>query len=173
MIVYLIGSMGSGKSTTGNKAAKKLGWNFADLDKMIEDTEGNTIAEIFKCSGETFFRLAERKALKRATEITGNTIVATGGGTPCFHDNLEIMKRTGKIVYLKLNPGRLAHRLKHSKTERPLLDGPADMIEDIITKILEMRKDIYAQADYILEDDDANADELVKLAEKLNQESVN
>jgi shikimate kinase len=123
-IIYIIGFMGSGKSTTGKKLASLLGWSFIDLDKRIEEHTGKTISEIFSQHGESFFRNLETEILKNLkSEI--NTVVSTGGGTPCQDDNMDYMLETGLTIYLKLTPGQLKNRLSDS-TERPLLKDLSD-----------------------------------------------
>jgi shikimate kinase len=119
-IVYIIGFMGCGKSTAGKKLAALLNWSFIDLDRKIEEFRGKTIAEIFEQNGEENFRVLESKILK-GLNVTSNTVVSTGGGTPCYGDNMEYMKKTGLTVYLKMTPGQLRSRLSESKAVRPLI----------------------------------------------------
>jgi len=118
--VYIIGFMGSGKTTTGKKLASLLGWSFIDLDKVIEEKTGKTIAELFSYSGEDYFRDVESEALK-GLQSEMNSIISTGGGTPCYGDNMAFMLETGLTIYLKLTPAQLKSRLIESKTERPLI----------------------------------------------------
>ena len=127
--VYLIGFMGSGKTTTGLKLASLLGWEFKDLDKNIEENTGMTIPEIFSHHGEAYFREVESRIL-RSVEPVKNTVISTGGGTPCYSDNMDFMLNTGLTIYLKLNAGQLKSRLSDSNGERPLIkdlseEGPA------------------------------------------------
>jgi shikimate kinase len=127
MRIYLIGYMGSGKSTVGKGLAKKLNLQFIDLDNYIEERNFKTIPEIFASVGEVGFRKIEQHALKEIAEFE-NVVVATGGGAPCFFDNMELIKRTGVSVYLNGTPRILAERLLNSKTERPLMKSRADPI---------------------------------------------
>jgi len=119
-ILYIIGFMGSGKSTAGKKLASLLGWSFIDLDKRIEEQTGKTIPEVFSQHGEDFFRNIETEVLKSLKSQT-NTVISTGGGTPCHGDNMDHMLKTGLTLYLKLTPGQLKSRLSKSTGERPLI----------------------------------------------------
>ena len=112
--------MGSGKTTAGKKLASLLGWSFIDLDKKIEEYTGKTIPEIFSQNGEDYFRDVESEILRNLKSGT-NTVISTGGGTPCYSDNMDFMLETGLTIYLKLTPGQLKSRLSESKGERPLI----------------------------------------------------
>src|SRR5664279_2631025 len=93
-IVYIIGFMGSGKSTAGKKLASLLGWSFIDFDKRIEEHTGKPISEIFSQHGENYFRNLETEILKNLKAET-DTVISTGGGTPCYGDNMDYMLETG------------------------------------------------------------------------------
>ena len=120
--------MCSGKSTTGRKIASSLRWSFIDIDKLIEEDNGLSVADLFAIRGEQYFREAERKALMTAS-ARSRTVVACGGGTPCSAENIAIMKETGVIMYIKLPVDILVSRLEKSKTVRPLLmkNGETDL----------------------------------------------
>lgn len=122
MRIYLIGYMGCGKSTLGRQLSEKLGLSFIDLDKYIEERNYKTIPQLFSEFGEKTFRIIERKALEEVSEFN-DVVVATGGGTPCFYDNMELMNDTGITIFIDLETSILAQRLLKSKTERPLLKG--------------------------------------------------
>jgi shikimate kinase len=148
MLIYLIGFMGCGKTTAGKKLAAHLDYNFIDLDKLIESNEGESVPEIFSNKGENAFRELERLALHTTFNLT-DTIVATGGGAPCFFDNMEQMNQHGVTVYIDMEPKALAYRVKSSKTPRPLLQGKTDeQLVDHITGILNKRLPFYTQAKY-------------------------
>ncbi|HUX94541.1 MAG TPA: shikimate kinase [Bacteroidales bacterium] len=119
-ILYIIGFMGSGKTTAGKKLASSLGWSFIDLDRKIEKHTGKTIPEIFDDHGEDHFRKIEAEVLRTLSPLS-DTVVATGGGAPCYDDNMEFMKSSGLTVYLKLTPNQLVSRLIRSSDERPLI----------------------------------------------------
>lgn len=139
--------MGSGKSTIGRKLAQKLNLDFIDLDTYIESRNFKTVSQIFKDLGEDGFRQLEHKALLEVSQFE-NVVIATGGGAPCFYDNIEIIKKTGFSIYLKGTPQLLAERLLRSKTERPLIKNKSkEELMTFITDALEHRSPWYEQAD--------------------------
>jgi shikimate kinase len=145
--VYIIGFMGSGKTTTGVRLASLLGWPFTDLDSVIEERTGMTIPDIFSSHGETWFRETESETLRSLQTLT-NTVISTGGGTPCYGDNMDFMLETGLTIYLKLTPGQLKSRLSNTNGERPLLKdlGEKDMLSFIQEK-LSFREKWYSLAE--------------------------
>jgi shikimate kinase len=149
--VYIIGFMGSGKTTAGKKLAAVLGWPFFDLDKKIEEIAGKSIPDIFSQDGENYFRTIESEALK-TIEYETDAVVSTGGGTPCYSDNMDFMLKTGLTVYLKLNPLQLLSRLSGSKGERPLIKnmGREELLSFIEEK-LHSRELWYNRAIIIIE----------------------
>ena len=151
MKIFLIGFMGCGKSTMGRKFASRLNYTFVDLDDQFEKQEGMKIAEYFKQYGEAAFRQREANVLKLGN-YPENCIISTGGGLPCFFDNIEWMKANGKVVYIKLPPKTLAGRLENGKDERPLLHGKhgEEMVAFIAGKLAE-REPYYLQANVIAE----------------------
>jgi shikimate kinase len=150
-LVYIIGFMGSGKSTAGKKLASALGWTFIDLDRKIEEHEGKTIPQIFTQDGEDRFRSVESQVL-RSTEQLSETVVSTGGGTPCHGDNMDFMLDTGLIIYLKMAPSQLMQRLMNSTGERPLLKNvPDDKLIFFIQEKLALREKCYNRANIIIE----------------------
>jgi len=158
--IYLIGFMGSGKSTIGKQLAAKLNYSFIDLDKYIEESNGFTINELFEIKGEKEFRNNEFNALKKIAG-TPNAVIACGGGTPCYYNNMELMNSTGITIYIKMSAKMLADRLKNSKTERPLVANKNDEdLLDYINKTLEKREDFYHQATYTVKGKDINIKEL-------------
>lgn len=149
MKVFLVGFMGSGKTTVGRKLAAKLNYRFVDLDELFEWHEAMTITQYFTKYGQDKFRERESEVLKTAV-YPENCIVSTGGGLPCYFDNMEWMKANGKVIYIRLNPKTLASRLEHGKEERPLLHGKhgEDLIQFITEKLTE-RECFYAQANIV------------------------
>lgn len=146
-IIYLIGFMGSGKSTVGKKLASLLEWSYIDLDKKIEEKTGKTIPELFSENGEEYFRNIESEVL-RSLKFQTNTVISTGGGTPCHEDNIDFMNETGLTIYLKLNPVQLKSRLSESKGERPLIKDLSN--EDLLAFIenkLALREQFYCKAE--------------------------
>jgi len=161
-LIFLTGFMGCGKTTLGKKLASKLGWPFIDLDHVLESQAGMTIAEYFSSFGEEAFRQLEADVLKK-TDYPANAVVSTGGGLPCFFDNMQWMNTHGKTVYIKLTPKALASRLEHIKADRPLLRDKhgVELVAFIESKLTE-RDPFYTQARYILEGLSITADDVVK-----------
>lgn len=120
MKIYLVGMPGSGKTTLGRQAATEWLLDFVDLDEEIEKREGKSVADIFRDNGETYFRQVEAELLRQWAGSDKSFVMATGGGTPCFHDGIEIMNRTGLSVYLDVPDAQLIDRLRHT-SDRPLL----------------------------------------------------
>jgi len=150
-IVYIIGFMGSGKSTAGKKLASLLDWKFIDLDKHIEEITGKSISEIFTGNGEDFFRETESRLLRNLKTHT-HTIIATGGGTPCYSDNMEFMLNSGLTIYLKMTPGQLKSRLSGAKDERPLIkDIRPEDLQKYIEKKLDDRVKCYERSEKIVD----------------------
>jgi len=154
--------MGSGKSTVGHGLAGALNLQFIDLDNYLEERNFKSIPEIFASVGEEGFRKLEQKALHEVSEFE-NVIIATGGGTPCFFDNIDVIKRTGKSIYLNGTPRILAERLLQSKTERPLIKGKTEKeLVAFIDETLTKRSFWYKQADVVLDfDHDISIDEVL------------
>ena len=119
MRIFLIGFMGCGKSSIGEELAKSLNYSFLDLDHYIEKNEDARIVDIFNEKGEDEFRKIEHTYLKNIV-LFNNTVIATGGGTPCYFNNMEIIKHNGVSIYLKYNADTLSLRLFKNKNQRPL-----------------------------------------------------
>jgi shikimate kinase len=150
-LVYIIGFMGSGKSTAGKKLAALLGWAFIDLDRKIEEVAGKTIPQIFSEDGEETFRKLETEVLQDLISET-NTVISTGGGTPCHGNNMDLMLDNGIIVYLKMTPEQLTSRLMESTGQRPLLKNiPDEKLNEFISKKLASREKWYKKANITLE----------------------
>lgn len=144
--VFLIGYMGSGKTTLGEAVATATGCSFMDLDDYIERTAGMTIREIFDTKGEPAFREMEREAMLTLAD-SGIDLVACGGGTPCHGDNMELLNRYGLTVYLKAPHSSLLSRLKEGRAKRPLIARLSDgELSDFITAQLTAREPYYSQA---------------------------
>lgn len=146
--------MASGKSTLGKRVARKLDVPFLDMDKAIEEKFDLTIAEIFSTLGETAFRKAETDFLMEMKLDEETTIIATGGGVPCFEDNMDKMNEHGLTIYLKRPVKELAHRIFNSKKSRPLTDNLSE--EELIEFIedhLKERAPHYDKSKLIIERD--------------------
>lgn len=147
--VFLIGYMGSGKTTVGKKLAQSLSLSFIDLDDFIQNKYRKTIADIFADLGEEGFRKIESKALREVSEIE-DVVISTGGGAPCFYDNIEVMNNAGVTVYIEVDPQELASRLMASKTVRPLVAGKSkEELVPFITKHLSQRERYYRSAQIV------------------------
>ncbi len=164
--IFLIGFMGSGKSTAGRKLASKLNWAFIDLDEMIQKMEGMKIPDIFSLKGEPYFRKLEAKALQELKSVK-ETVISTGGGTPCFGDNMDFMLSSGLTVYIRMTPLNLKKRLEGSVEGRPLLKevDMKDLQEYIISKLAEREK-WYSRAEIVIDVVNNDLPDLLSLIKK-------
>mgnify|MGYP003805943107 CR=1 FL=1 len=121
MKIFLTGFMGCGKTELGNLLASKMNMAFYDTDQLIELKTGKAIKDIFSVDGESAFRKMEKEILQEVVLQNMNMVVATGGGTPCFNDNMDIMNKSGITIYLKYPANTLEKRLCHKTADRPLL----------------------------------------------------
>ena len=150
MKIFLIGFMGCGKTTLGKKLAYILKHQFIDLDSCIEEQEGKTISQIFQEDGEDYFRNLERVYLNRIIEKE-DVVISTGGGTPCFFDNMDQMNENGKTIYINMHPKELLPRLLSSSSKRPLLSGiyEKEML-DYVFKTIRSREKYYYKAKIVV-----------------------
>lgn len=147
--IFLIGYMGSGKTTVGKRLAKHLSLSFIDLDDYIQNKYRKTIAQIFEELGEEEFRKIESRTLMEVAEVE-NVLISTGGGAPCYFDNMKIMNSTGITVYIEADPEELAARLLASKTVRPLVEGKSESeLVPFIREHLSHRECYYKSAQII------------------------
>jgi Shikimate kinase len=162
MVIYLLGFMGCGKTTLGKRLSKKLNCRFIDMDHYIETKMGLSIKDIFSQCGEQRFREIEKETLSGLSD-SENLIIATGGGAPCFYDNIEVMNRKGFPVYLKVSPQELFKRL-HGKTDkRPLLkDKSDDELMNFIVGKLNEREVFYSRAKIVIEGDAIKEEDVIK-----------
>ena len=166
--IILIGYMGSGKSTIGEKAARSFGVTFLDTDALIEEQEGMTISALFEKKGEAYFRQQETKVLHQLIKESKSVVLATGGGLPMREENAKLLKQLGVVVYLKAETDTLVERLK-GDTTRPLLKE-GDLREKI-EKMLEIRNPIYEKvADVIVQTDKISIYEIICCLERLWKE---
>ena len=162
MLVFLIGYMGSGKTTLGKSLARLMDHSFLDTDDLFEEQEGTSIPEFFDKYGEEAFRNKERLILESLCPMK-DTVIATGGGMPCYFDNLEKMNRAGVTVYIKLGIKELYERLKKEPQGRPLLREvvPGDLKEHIINQ-LKIREPYYLQAKFSFDPTRSDVKELIR-----------
>jgi shikimate kinase len=146
--VFLVGYMGSGKTTTGKRLAEKYGLRFVDLDQYIESRYFKTISQLFEEKGEEEFRRIENELLKEVAEFE-NVIISTGGGTACFYDSMDFMNSRGETVYLEASALDLASYLLTAGKDRPLLKNKnKEELQIFIEKTLNNRKPHYLKAKY-------------------------
>ena len=166
---FLIGYMGSGKTTYGRLIAKEQKMTFVDLDTIIEEKYAKSITSLFEEVGEVEFRKIERETLHDIAHIE-NALIATGGGTPCFYDNMEFMNKMGDTIYLRTSVRELRDRLKTVRNKRPLLRNKTDHeLESHIAEMLEKREIFYMKAKYILDTDDLNPNNLLSSYSELRE----
>ena len=145
--IYLLGLPGSGKSHTGKWLSHKMGWDFVDLDELIEKNEKKSIPQIFEELGEDGFRKIEQKYL-HVTFSYKQCIVSCGGGTPVWGNNMENMSRNGLTVYLNTELAEIERRLEESRIERPLLSQDKSL-QKHISDLNEKRRPYYSRAKVI------------------------
>ncbi len=166
--IYLTGFMGSGKTTIGPLLARRLGYDYFDLDEAIESVAGKTVQEIFVVDGEEAFRRLEALKL-RAVSRRAREVISMGGGAVTSGDNLYFAKTNGAVIYLRVEPTVLAERLRESAVRRPLLqDAQGKPLEGgallrRIEKMLEERERYYEQADITLDIGSHSIDEVVEM----------
>lgn len=171
--VILIGYMGSGKTTLGKILAQHTGLHFIDLDWHIEKRYHKTVSELFAEQGEEEFRTIEQRMLHEVSEFE-NVIISSGGGTPCFFDNMEYMNRQALTVYLKASPKVLFHHLKMGKQQRPLLKGKSDEeLLKFIQDTLQKREQYYSKAHIIFNTDKLDSTQLINTASQKLLEAIN
>ncbi len=165
MPVFLIGYMGSGKSTIGYELSKIMGLSFLDLDVLVEDEIGMSIAEVFHRKGEFFFRKKERDILTNYN-FNSSSIIATGGGTPCFFDNQYFMNSCGYTIYLKISCHELTNRLKGDE-KRPLLYDQKMNLKKFICRQIAQREQYYANSHSIIESDNILISQVQKIVNQI------
>lgn len=144
--IFLIGYMGAGKSTLGKALAKEMNLQFIDLDNFIEARQHKTVKDIFATIGQDGFRTLERRALLEVADYE-DVIIALGGGTPCFFDNMEVVNRAGTSVYLKPSEEVLHRRLIEGRRKRPIIaDKTDEEILQVIREQLTWREPYYQRA---------------------------
>jgi shikimate kinase len=161
--IYLLGMPASGKTTLGKHLAAAIGYAFTDLDKWIETRENKTIAEIFATQGENYFRKLEKDALQASFEWH-NRVIATGGGTPCFFDNMQQILTSGFAIFLAVSPQELMQRIRRqTHIDRPLFKAQQDQeLLQQLTEKLAQRLPYYKQAPLMVSAESQNAYELAQ-----------
>lgn len=171
MRIYLVGMPGSGKSTLGRSLARLMKHTFIDLDDRIIGQEGMSIPEIFAQKGETYFRQAEQRALQ-ATFTEQNILVATGGGAPCFFDNMEQINAQGISIFLNIPLQQIASRVspgKNKVTIRPLFAGKTpEQIKESLEQMWEKRLPFYQKAHFQINSPQTRPEEVMEMLLKTN-----
>jgi shikimate kinase len=156
--------MGCGKTAYGKPLSELLNVDFFDLDYYIEKKYNRSIATIFTQEGEKKFREYEQKALHEITAGNHNFVLATGGGTPCFGNNMEFINANGTSIYLKCTVDELYENILLSNPERPLLQGKSNNeLYEHIKRLLSIREPVYEQAEIILTSENHNPEKIFEL----------
>ena len=175
MILFLLGYMGSGKSTYGKLLSNKIKTDFIDLDSYIEKNEDMRISQIFATKGELYFRKVEHKYLKDLLNIQSDVVISLGGGTPCYSNNMELIAQSDNAIsiFLDTQLDVLTERLFYQKINRPIIEkiNSKDELKTFIAKHVFERRDFYNKAKYILkltnEDTDSVVDQLKAIYDKV------
>lgn len=164
MKIFLIGFMGSGKTSLGKKLAGAMQVQFFDLDQKIEEYTAKDIPTIFQQQGEGVFRQIEAEILRKTIDLNQHFVLSCGGGTPCFHQNMEYMKSLGTTIFLDVDQEILLGRLRKNNSGRPLITKMSDdeMKRFIEGQISERRK-YYLQSKYILNANNPTIAQILKL----------
>ena len=164
MKIFLIGFMGSGKTHWGKLLSSKLQLPFRDLDSLIVEKEQRSVSEIFAAEGEEYFRYKEMEMLEDLVGREENFILSCGGGTPCFFNNIEFMKKSGKVVWLNTSVEVLKERLLKERMSRPLIREVSDEeLKRFIIRKLSERKMYYEQADVMVNEESITLEELIRV----------
>lgn len=162
MKIFLIGFMGSGKTHMGRLISQKLGLPFFDLDEQVVNQEERSINEIFEQEGEEYFRKAEKEVLHIFSESHDAFVMATGGGTPCYFNNIGYMNEEGLTVWINTPTETLFHRLVKEKDSRPLLrELSDDQLRSFIQKKISDRRIFYEQAEVIIHGEEEDRLDLI------------
>jgi len=168
MKFFLIGLPGSGKTTLGRKLATALKIPFVDLDMEIEKKETVSTQVIFKKFGEQYFREAESTILKNWCNRTGSFVMATGGGAPCFFDNMEVINKSGKSIFIDVSASEIAKRVaKSDKSERPLFANvDKDSMKDRVEFMRSQRLPFYKLAHHTVQGDSIHIENILEILER-------
>ena len=162
MKIFLIGFMGCGKTHWGKLLSQKLSVPFFDLDEKVAEQEGKSLNEIFKTDGEEYFRMLEKDVLHLLTESHETFVMACGGGTPCYFNTIDYLKKKGTVVWINCSTDCLYQRLIREKEQRPLIrDMPPGQIKSFIIKKYSSRKIFYQQANVIMPEENITLENML------------
>ncbi len=169
--IYLVGYMGAGKTTAGRLLADKLGWHFVDLDDAFEQIHGLSTADYIRRYGIEDFRKKEKYVVEDLADQVPyeHVIYATGGGYPCWEDNMDCLRELGTSIYIRWSPEHLAKRLSLTDlNDRPVLQGRTEKeLLEFIAPQLAAREPFYARANHILDVDICDEDSDERIAQEL------
>ena len=165
MKYFLVGMPASGKSSLAKMISKEINIQFIDLDKEIETIEKKSINDLFNLKGEKYFRKIETEVLNSIIKSNDSFILATGGGTPCFNNNMKIINDNGVSIFLDINLNELENRLKKTKN-RPLLNSYEEK-NQILKKMYDERKSYYHESNYTIYDIKNQKKEILSIIRQL------
>jgi shikimate kinase len=169
MKIFLIGFMGCGKTHWGKELSQQLQVPFFDLDQKIEEKEEKSINEVFEEKGEEYFRLLEKEVLYLLAESHDSFVMACGGGTPCFYNNIDYMNKQGTTVWINCSTECLLGRLSNEKDKRPLIkDLDEEQLSLYIMRKVGDRRIFYQQADVILTENEISVEAIMDRVSQLN-----
>lgn len=165
--IFIIGFMTAGKTREGKRLAKMMNRKFIDLDRLIEEREKKSVAEIFSEKGEKYFRLIESKTLQ-SLNTSENKIVSCGGGTPCYYNNMNWMLQNGIVVWLNISVDTIVKRLSETKKERPLIKNLEGVeLKNFINLKMKEREAFYSKAQIKIDTENISIEKLKDELEKL------
>ena len=163
MKIFLIGFMGSGKTYWGRLLSQKLGIPFFDLDEQVTEHAGKSIVDIFATEGEEYFRMQEKEVLHIITESHDGFVMACGGGSPCYFNNIEYMNKEGTTVWINTPLDSIFSRLRGEKEKRPLIKKLSDdQLKNFISKKFADRKIYYEQAEAVLNEEPLTVEKIIE-----------
>ena len=165
MVVFLIGYMGSGKSTIGRKLANKLNFQFYDTDRMVEERFNLNEFEIYQKYGVELYRQTEKEIIHSFNNLK-NVIVACGGDLPCYTDNMDKLNKIGKTIYIKMSPKSLAIRLFNARKKRISIQPYLKKMEELETYIenqLQIQELVFNQATFVSKGESVNIEYLISI----------
>jgi len=172
--IFIVGYMGSGKSTGGQRLARAMGYAFTDMDAALVEESGMSINELFVVAGEAGFREVERKLLHRLAQGRDAHVVATGGGTPCYADNMDFMLENGRVIQFKVELHSLLERLRARRKHRPLIADIADEnLEGFIREHLAERAPFYNRAHISVDAEALDGERIASVIRMIDPEGIN